>query len=100
MARPLFCSGGYPVPEKEGIMDIVGISAVPTTPGSAMEVTLRDDWNNAHPLDPEDNKYEIIKFKSDGNTGLFHMFPVPIKTLSGIRATTLTNATRVTVYVR
>ncbi len=100
MARPLICPGGYPVPERQGIMDIVGISAVPTATGSAMEIELRDDWENDQTWDPDHNKHEIIKLKSDGNMGYFTMFPVPIKTLRGIRATTLTNATRVEVYVR
>lgn len=100
MARPLLCPGGYPVPEKQGIFEIVGISAVPTTTGSAMEIELRDDWGFDQTWDPDHNKHEIIKLKSDGNEGLFHMFIAPIKTLRGIRATTLTNATRVQVYVR
>lgn len=100
MARPLICPGGYPVPEKQGIHEIVGICAVPTVAGSAMEIELRDDWNNDQTYDPDNNKHEVIKVKSDGNTSIFHMFPTQIKTLRGIRATILTNATRVEVYVR
>lgn len=100
MARPLICPGGYPVPEKEGIHEIVGISAVPAAIGSAMEVELRDDWNYTQLNDPDKNKHEIIHIKTDGSVGFFHMFPTQIKCLRGIRATTLTNATRVQVYVR
>jgi hypothetical protein len=100
MARPLICPGGYPVPEKEGIHEIVGISAVPTVVGSAMEVTIRDDWRNDQTYDPDHNKHELLHFKSDGNMSIFHLFPTQIKCLRGLRATTLTNATRVQVYVR
>jgi hypothetical protein len=100
MARPLICPGGYPVPEKDGIMEIVGIGCVPTAIGTAMEVILRDDWNNDQTYDPDHNKHEIVHVATNGGTGFFQMFPVSIKTLRGIRATTLTNATRVQVYVR
>ena len=100
MARPLICPGGYPVPEKEGIHEIVGISAVPTVGGSAMEVLIRDDWNSDQTYDPDHNKHDILHVKSDGNTGVFHMFPTQIKCLRGLRASILTNATRVQVYVR
>ena len=100
MARPLICPGGYPVPEKEGIHEIVGISCVPTVIGSAMEVVLRDDWNNDQTYDPDHNKHEVIHIATSGVEGVFHMFPTQIKTLRGIRATTLTNATRVQVFVR
>jgi hypothetical protein len=100
MARPLICPGGYPVPEKEGIHEIVGISCVPTDIGSTMEVVLRDDWNYTQLQDPDNNKHEIIHIKTNGGDGVFHMFPAQIKCLRGIRATTLTNATRVQVYVR
>ena len=100
MARPLICPGGYPVPEKEGIHEIVGISAVPTAIGSNMEVILRDDWNNDQSYDPDHNKHEVIHLATNGGQGVMHMFPTQIKTLRGIRATTLTNATRVQVYVR
>ncbi len=103
MAYPLLCSGGYPVPEKQGMMEIVGICAVPTAVGSAMEVTLRDGWDKDKDTwgnDPEYNKHEVISFKSDGNTPVMQMFPSSIKVRQGLRAVTLTNATRVIVYVR
>ena len=100
MARPLICRGGYPVPEAQGMFDIVGISVAPTAIGTAMEVELRDDWNYDQTWDPENDKHEIVKIKHDGNDSVFHMFTSPIKVLRGIRATTLTNATRVLVYVR
>lgn len=100
MARPLICPGGYPVPEKQGIHEIVGISAVPTVIGTAMEVMLRDDWNSDQDYDPDHNKNEVIHIATNGGEGVFHMFPTQIKCLRGVRATTLTNATRVQLYVR
>jgi hypothetical protein len=107
MARPLMCYAGYPMMEKEGMMEIVGICAVPTTAASAMVVEIKDKWepfptndSTSRFNDPNNDKQVIFSFKSDGNLGLMHLFPVPIKTLRGIRAGTLTNTTQVQVYVR
>lgn len=97
---PLLCAGGYPVPEKEGQFEIVGIDAVPTVAGSAMECTLRDHWSANWDNDPDRNKHEVISLKTDGNSSCFHVFQSPIKTRRGLRATTLTNCTRAIVYLR
>lgn len=100
MGYPILCSGGYPVPEKEGQFEIVGIDIVPTVVGTAMEVVLRDHWDADWNNDPERNKHELISFKTDGNNSVHHMFQSPIKTRRGLRATILTNCTRVIAYVR
>jgi hypothetical protein len=107
MARPLMCYAGYPLMEKEGMMEIVGICAVPITAATAMVVEIKDKWNN-FPVDdstdrfndPSNDKQVIFNFKSDGNIGLLEMFPCSIKTLRGIRAGILTNTKNVQVYVR
>jgi hypothetical protein len=100
MAYPNLCPGGYPVPEFDGVREIVGINFSPTTVGSQVNITLRDANNYTYDNDPELNKHEVIKVLADGNQSYFQMFPVPIKVRRGIRATTLTNATRVILYVR
>ena len=100
MAYPLLCSGGYPVPEFDGVREIAGINFTPTVVGSPMEVVLRDANNAEYNNDPDHNKHEVVKVLADGNQSYFQMFTSPIKTRRGIRATTLINATRVILYVR
>lgn len=101
MAYPNLCPGGYPMPEKEGVFEIVGIGFTPTVVGSQAIVELRDHWSSDRDYyDPDHNKHEVIKIVDDGNKSYFHMFPTPIKVRRGTRATMLTNTTRVLMYVR
>jgi len=98
MPYPLLCSGGYPVPEHEGRMEITGINVVPTVDGADTEVIIRDHWDLSIPLanDPDNNKNVI--FRTNG-TGMF-VFPISIKVLRGLRAQTLSPNTEVYVYIR
>jgi hypothetical protein len=98
MPYPLLCSGGYPVPEHEGKMDIIGINVVPTTDGADTEVILRDHWDLSNPLtnDPSNEKNIIFRSNASGQV----IFPVSIKTLRGLRAHTLSPDTEVYVYIR
>lgn len=100
MAYPNLCPGGYPMPEKEGVFEIVGIGFTPTVVGSQAVVELRDHWSANYDNDPDRNKHEVIKIVDEGNDSYFHMFTSPIKVRRGTRATTLTNTTRVLMYVR
>jgi hypothetical protein len=98
MPYPLLCSGGYPVPEHEGKMEIIGINVVPTTDGVDTEVVLRDHWDLDTPLtnDPSNEKNIIFRSNASGQV----IFPVSIKTLRGLRAQTLSPNTEVYVYIR
>ena len=97
---PLLCAGRYPVPEKEGVLEIVAVAASPLTVATAIDIQLRDDWGANSPdfvLDPDKNK--IIHLEGDGNSPVFVSFDPPLKTRKGLIATTLTNAV-CHVYVR
>lgn len=86
---PLLCSGGFPNPEKNGILTVVGAQAIPIVPGSPVDCQLRDDNVSGAPAS---NTYrEIVHLKSDGNSSPSITFDEPLKTRKGIRATTLTN---------
>jgi len=94
---PLLCSGGFPVPEKSGVLTVVGVLATPVIVGSAVDVNLRDDNQTASPA--SENLNSVVKFKNDGNKSEFVFFDPPMKTRKGLKATKLTNAV-CTVYVR
>jgi hypothetical protein len=94
------CKGHYPNPEQAGRFEITAIAAVPTTAGSAMAIELRDIYDPDTVNDPDADKQTIIKFKSDGNSSMFQSFNPPLKTITGIRAKTLTNTANILVYVR
>ena len=94
---PLLCSGGFPNPEKDGILAIVGVQVVPVEPGSPFDAQLRDDNVSGDPASNTLN--EIIHLKGDGNNAQQIFFDPPLKTRKGIKATTLLNATCL-LYVR
>jgi hypothetical protein len=94
---PLLCSGGFPVPEKDGQFDIVAVQVMPVSAASAVVAQLRDDNVGGAPA--SQNYRHIVGLKSDGNSSPFIVFDPPLKTRKGLRATTLTNGV-CTVYVR
>lgn len=97
---PLLCAGRYPVPEKDGMLEIVTITASPLVVGTAMDVELRDDAGNNssdYALDPGKNL--IVHLKGSGNAPVTQSFDPPLKTRKGLVATYCTNAV-VEVYVR
>ena len=98
MPYPLLCSGGYPVPEHEGRMEITAINVVGTPAGSEAQVTLRDHYDLSAPVsnDPDNLKNEVFRATKEG----YYVFPIPVKTLRGLRASVLTPNTEVFVYVR
>ena len=88
---PLLCAGGFPNPEKVGIIAISAVQAIPVVAGSPVDVQLRDDSIGTAPI--SNTFKEIVHLKSDGNSSPIIPFDPPLKTRKGIRATTLTNAT-------
>jgi hypothetical protein len=92
------CSGGFPVPEKEGILRIWSVKAAPLVVGSTIEVKLRDDWGFA--LDEVDtDKNVVVHLKGDGTSDVEVKFNTPLIVRKGIRATTLTNVDNCLVYI-
>ena len=96
MPYPLLCRGGYPVPEAEGRMEITAINVVTTADGVSSEVILRDIWTADPVNDPNSDKKMIFRSKASGN----QIFPVSVKTITGLRAHTLTPNTQVYVYIK
>lgn len=97
---PLLCAGGYPVPSKPGVLEVIAVSASPIVVGQAMKAVLRDDTDNYsadYTVDP--NKNEIVHLETDGDGTQSISFDPPLKTRRGIMPTTLTNAV-CHVYVR
>jgi hypothetical protein len=94
---PLLCAGGFPCPEKVGIITIESILAVPVISGAEMDMQLRDDDGSTAHL--SETQKEIACAKNDGSNSVYIQFNTPLKTRRGIKATTMTNA-RVYVYTR
>jgi hypothetical protein len=100
MPYPNLCPGGYPMPEKEGRFEVIGIRVSPTVDGAPTEVILRDHWDLSAPrqYDPSNEKYIVFRSQADMETGFF--FEAPFKTICGLRAHTLSPNTEVYVYIR
>jgi hypothetical protein len=98
MPYPNLCPGGYPMPEKEGRFEVIGINVAPTADGVDTTVVLRDHWDLSVPRanDPSNEKYIVFRSNSDGG----FMFDSPFKTLYGLRAHTLSPNTEVYLYIR
>jgi hypothetical protein len=97
---PLLCAGRYPVPEKEGVMEICAVSVSPLVVGQEMNVQLRDDVGNDsadYLTDPDKNR--IIHLQGNGDTPIQVVFEPALKARKGLVATHLTNAV-CHVYVR
>ena len=100
MPYPNLCPGGYPMPEKEGRFEVIGIRATPTVDGAPVEVVLRDHWDLDKPraYDPSNEKFIVFRYQDTNDGGFF--FETPFKTLYGLRAHTLSPNTEVYVYIR
>ncbi len=98
MPYPNLCPGGYPMPEKEGRFEVIGINVVPSVAGANTEVVLRDHWDLSVPRTNDPDNTKFIVFRSEQQGGF--MFDAPFKTLYGLRAQTLSDNTEVYVYIR
>lgn len=98
MPYPNLCPGGYPMPEKEGRFEVIGINVAPTQDGVDTEVVLRDHWDLSTPRaqDPSNEKFIVFRSKSAGG----FMFDAPFKTFYGLRAHTVSPNTEVYIYIR
>lgn len=107
--RPILCKGGYPVPIKTGMCEIVGVCAPVNSVSTASRLTLQDndpyaDFGNALPAEDTNLKNIIFDFKgmASVDNNVVCMFKEPIKVINGVSLVNNSNLLpgRIIVYVK
>lgn len=107
--RPILCKGGYPLPVKSGMCEIVGVCAPVNSVSTAARLTLQDAdpyADGADPLPAESTELKNIIFDYKGmasvDNNVVQMFKEPIKAVNGVCLVNASNLLpgRIVVYVR
>jgi hypothetical protein len=107
--RPILCKGGFPLPVKEGMCEIVGVCAPVNSVSTAARLTLQDNNPYADGVDPfptesADLKNIIFDYKAMANVdnNIAQMFKEPIKAINGVCLVNASNLLpgRIIVYVK